>query len=180
MTKYFEQFPLVNYNLTGVNGNTIQVTDIFRRVKARSKLQDNITLFDKFDVEEGESPETVAYKAYGSADYFWVITLINNVVNRYYDWPLPENAFQQFVADKYSNPDGIHHYEVTQSSGRQTGDGPADYSHKLEVNSDHPGAQSVSNRQFEERIQDKKRQIRVLSPQYLGAFEEEFTKLIRR
>ena len=180
MTKYFDQFPLINYNLTGVNGNTIQVTDIFRRVKARSKLQDNITLFDKFDVEEGESPETVAYKAYGSADYFWVITLINNVVNRYYDWPLPEFAFQQFVADKYSNPDGIHHYEITQSSGKQTGDGPADYSHKLEVNSDTAGAQSVSNIEYERRLQDKKRQIRILLPQYLPAFEDEFLKLIRR
>ena len=37
MTKYFDQFPLVNYNLSGVNGNTVAVTDIFRRVKARSK-----------------------------------------------------------------------------------------------------------------------------------------------
>ena len=60
----------------------------------------------------------------------------------------------------------IHHYEVTQSS-KQTVDGPADYSHKLEVNSDYPGAQSVSNREYEQREQDKKRQIRVLSPQYL-------------
>ena len=55
----------------------------------------------------------------------------------------------------------------------------ADYTHKLEVNSTHPGVQSVSNREYEQREQDKKRQIRVLS-QYLGAFEEEFTKLIRR
>ena len=83
MTQYFSQFPLTNYNLSGVNGNTIEVTDIFRRVKARSKLADNITLFDKYDVQEGESPETVAYKIYGSADYFWVVTLVNNIVNRY-------------------------------------------------------------------------------------------------
>ena len=180
MGKYFNSFPLTQYNLSGQNGNTTLVTDIFRRVKARSKIADNVTLFDKYDVAEGETPESVAYKAYGSADYFWVITLINNIVNRYYDWPLPEFAFQQFVADKYSNPDGIHHYEVTQSSGRQTGEGPADYSHKLEVNSDHPGAQSVSNIEYERRLQDKKRQIRILLPQYLPAFEDEFLKLIRR
>ena len=46
MTKYFNQFPIINYNLTGVNGKTVEVTDIFRRVKARSKLADNVTLFD--------------------------------------------------------------------------------------------------------------------------------------
>ena len=180
MTQYFSQFPLTNYNLSGVNGNTIEVTDIFRRVKARSKLADNITLFDKYDVQEGESPETVAYKIYGSADYFWVVTLVNNIVNRYYDWPLDEYVFQQYVADKYSNPDGIHHYEITQSSGKQTGDGPADYSHKLEVNSDTVGAESVSNIEYERREQDKKRQIRILLPQYLKVFEDEFVRLVRK
>ena len=179
MGKFFAQFPRIDYNLSGVNGNTNVVTDIFRRVKVRSKIANNVTLFDKYDVEEGEKPEDIAYKIYGDADYFWVITLVNNIVNRYYDWPLPEFVYQQYLKDKYSNPDAIHHYEVTQQSGKQTGEGPADYSHKLEVNSDYPGAQSVSNREYEQRIQDKKRQIRVLSPQYLGAFEDEFTKLIR-
>ena len=180
MSKYFESFPRISYNLTGVNENTVTVTDIFRRIKIRDKLADNIVLFDKYDVAEGEKPEDIAYKMYGDADYFWVVTLINNVVNRYYDWPLPEYAFQQFVADKYINPDGIHHYEITQSSGKQTGDGPADYSHKLEVNSDTAGAQSVSNIEYERRLQDEKRQIRILLPQYLPAFEDEFLKLIRR
>lgn len=178
--KYFDEFPLVNYNLSGVNGNTIQVTDIFRRVKIRDKIASNVSLFDKYDVHEGEKPEDVAYKAYGDADYFWVITLMNNIVNRYYDWPLPEYEFQQFVADKYTNPDGIHHYEITQSSGKQRGEGPADYSHKLEVNSDTVGAQSVSNIEYERRLQDQKRQIRILLPQYLQTFENEFIDLIRR
>ena len=177
---YFDQFPIIDYNLSGTNGNTKEVTDIFRRVKARSKIQDNVTLFDNYDVAEGEKPEDVAYKMYGEADYFWVITLVNNIVNRYYDWPLPEFAFQQYIKDKYSNPDGIHHYEVTQPSGKQTGDGPSDYSHKLEVDSTDPDGQSVSNVEYERRIQDNKRQIRVLLPNYLPAFEDEFIKLIRR
>ena len=180
MGSFFSQFPKINYNLSGVNGNTNIVTDIFRRVKIRSKIADNVTLLDKYDVSEGEKPEDVAYKIYGDADYFWVITLVNNIVNRYYDWPLDTFSFQQYIKDKYSNPDGIHNYEATQSSGPQTGDGPADYSHKLEVNSDYPGAQSVSNREYENRLQDEKRQIRILSPQYLGAFEDEFIKLIQR
>jgi len=180
MTKFFNEFPRIDYNLSGVNGNTIEVTDIFRRVKARSKLADNVTLFDKYDVTEGERPEDVAYKAYGDSDYFWVITLINNIVNRFYDWPLDEFSFQQFVADKYANPDAIHHYEITQSSGRQTGDGPSDYSHKVQCNATDAGAEAVSNIEFERRIQDEKRQIRILLPKFLGAFEDEFTNLIRR
>ena len=180
MTKFFEQFPLVNYNLSGVNGNTIQVTDIFRRVKARSKIADNVTLFDNYDVAEGEKPEDVAYKVYGEADYFWVVTLVNNIVNRYYDWPLDSFSFQQYIKDKYPNPDSIHHYEAVQTSGPQKGDGPADYSHLIEVNSDYPGAQSVSNTEYERRLQDKKRQIKLLQPNYLNNFIDEFRLLITK
>ena len=176
--QYFNEFPLVQYNLSGVNGKTVEVTDIWRKVKVRSKIANNLSLFDKFDVPEGDSPETVAYKVYGSTDYFWVVCLLNNVVNRYYDWPLDEFNFQQYVADKYANPDAIHHYEITQSSGKQTGDGPSDYSHKIEVNSDYVGAESVSNIEYERRLQDEKRQIKLLSPQYLNSFIDEFRRLI--
>ena len=180
MAKYFSPFPRINYNLSGVNGNTIEVTDIFRRVKARNKIADNVTMLDKYDVKEGEKPEDIAYKVYGDADYFWIVTLVNNIVNRYYDWPLDSFSFQEYIKDKYSNPDGIHHYEVTQSRGKQSGDGPADYTHKLEVNSTHPGAQSVSNREYEQRLQDQKRQINLLLPQYVGTFVDEFNNLIRK
>ena len=174
--QYFNEFPLVQYNLSGVNGKTVEVTDIWRKVKVRSKIANNLSLFDKFDVPEGDSPETVAYKVYGSTDYFWVVCLLNNVVNRYYDWPLDEFNFQQFVADKYTNPDAIHHYEIAQSSGKTTSN---DFSHLLEVNSDHPGAQSVSNYEYEQRLQDEKRQINLLNPSYLNTFIEEFNKLVR-
>ena len=177
--KYFAKFPKIVYDITG-NGNVKLVPDIFRRIKVRSKIRDNVSLFDKYDVDEGESPETVSYKIYGSTDYFWVICLMNDIVNRYHDWPLDEYNFQQFVANKYDNPGDIHHYEVTQNSGPQKGDGPSDYSHKIHVNSDYIGAESVSNIEYERRLQDEKRQIRVLPPNLLGVFEQEFNKLLGR
>ena len=175
---YFGNFRKIAYSLDKRYFKS--VTDIMSRVKIRDGILDNITLYNKYDVKSGETPENIAFKHFGNPELHWVILLTNNIQDRYYDWPMSESDFELFIKDKYSNPDGIHHYEITQSSGKQSGEGPADYSHKLEVNSTHPGAQSVSNRQYEEREQDKKRQIRVLSPQYLGAFEEEFTQLIRR
>ena len=177
--KYFNQFPGIDYDLKG-DGNTKEVTDIWRRVKARSKIINNVTAFDKYDVQEGEKPEDIAYKIYGDTDYFWVVTLVNNIVNRYYDWPLDEYVFQEYVKDKYTQPDAVHHYEITQSSGRQTGDGPADYSHKVECNETDAGAEAVTNIQYERRIQDKKRQIHVLAPTYLNVFEDEFNNLVVR
>tara|TARA_E500000178_G_scaffold312526_1_gene329276 strand:+ start:3689 stop:4228 length:540 start_codon:yes stop_codon:yes gene_type:complete len=178
--QYFNEFPVINYNISGQSGNLKQVTDIWRRVKVRSKIANNLALYDSVEVPEGDSPETIAYKAYGSTDYFWVVCLLNNVVNRFHDWPLDEYNFQQFVKDKYDNPEAIHHYEKTQSSGKQNGEGPADFTHKIQVNSDEAGAESVSNLQYEARLQDEKRQIKLLSPNYLNAFVDEFRLLIRQ
>ena len=176
---YFNKFPKLLYDMKN-DGEKKIIPDIFRRVKVRSKIKDNIALFDRYDVDEGDTPETVSYKLYGSTKYFYIVCLMNDVVNRFFDWPLDEFSFQKFVEDKYTNPGAIHHYEITQRSGEQTGDGPADYSHKLEVNSDYPGAQSVSNREYENRLQDQKRQINILLPKYLATFEQEFRRLIRK
>ena len=61
--RYFNEFPVIDYNLSGQNGNTKKVTDIFRRVKVRSKIAKNVALFDKIDIPEGDNPEDIAYKA---------------------------------------------------------------------------------------------------------------------
>ncbi len=50
----------------------------------------------------------------------------------------------------------------------------------LEVNSDTDNATSISNRQHEERIQDKNRQIRLLDKRYLSQFVEEFFALVSK
>ena len=104
--------------------------------------------------------------------------MTNNITDRYYGWPLSEQDFETYIIDKYTNPDAIHHYEIIQSSGPQKGNGPNDYSHKVEVNSDTVGAQSISNREYEQRLQDEKRTIKLLSPGYLQAFIEEFNNLV--
>jgi len=150
-----------------------------KRVKIRSKVLSEASLYDVYDVPNGENPEDTAYKHFGDPEMHWVILLTNNITDRYYGWPLTDQDFEKYITDKYDNPDGIHHYEITQSSGPQTGNGPSDYSHLVEVNSTEPGAQSISNREYEQRLQDEKRQIKLLDPQFLGVLLIEFEKLIR-
>ena len=104
---------------------------------------------------------------------------MNNIKDRYYDWPLSYQAFESYVKDKYDNPSGIHHYEITQSSGTTTSNGPDDYDYLIEVNSTQPGAIAVTNYEYEQRLQDKKRQIKLLKPGFLRSFETEFEKLVR-
>ena len=152
--------------------------DILKRVKQRNAIKSGQFIFDTYDVVDGEKPEDVAYKWFGDAQLHWVILMTNNVLDRYYDWPMNQVQFQEYLEDKYSNPDGIHHYELTQDSGRTTSQGPSDYSHKVEVTSDTSNASSISNREYEEREQDKKRSIRLLNQKFLPDFLAEFDKLI--
>ena len=77
------------------------------------------------------------------------------------------------MADKYSNPSGIHHYEISQTSG--------DTTKKINVgtvNTDYPAATAVTNLEYEEAEQDKKRKIKLLDPSYLDLFSKEYTKLM--
>ena len=162
------------------NGNYKLLPDILRRVKQRNAIASGQFIFDTYDVKNGEKPEDIAYKWFGDAQLHWVILMTNDVTDRYYQWPMNDAQFEEFIADKYSNPDGIHHYEVTKDSGRTTGQGPNDYSHLVEVNSDTDNAISISNREYEERIQDKNRSIRLLNQRFLSDFIEEFDKLIKQ
>jgi hypothetical protein len=176
---YFSKFPMMIYDIKGDKVRKL-LPDILRRVKLRALTKSGGMLFDKYDVKEGEKPEDVAYKWFGDAELHWVILMTNNVTDRYYGWPMNQVQFAEFLTDKYGagNEDAIHHYEVTQDSGRTTSKGPSDYSHKVEVNSDTDNASSISNREYEERDQDSKRQIQLLNKSLLGDFIAEFDRLI--
>ena len=175
---YFNKFPLMAYDMKN-NGNYKLLPDIMRRVKLRSGIAAGRFLFDNYNVITGDKPEDIAFKYYGDAEYHWVILLTNNITDRYYQWPLTQPQFDAFLTDKYGkgSEDAVHHYELAQTSGATTS---RDDSHMLEVNSDTDNATSISNRQHEERIQDKNRQIRLLDKKYLSQFVEEFFALVSK
>ena len=175
---YFNRFPMMAYDVKN-NNNYKLLPDILRRVKQRNAIASGQFIFDTYDVRNGEKPEDIAYKWFGDAQLHWVILMTNNVTDRYYQWPMSDVQFANFIADKYDNPDDIHHYEIAKSSGKTTSSGPNDYSHLVEVNSDVDGASSVSNREYEERLQDQYRSIKLLNQTFLSDFLEEFDKLIK-
>ena len=177
---YFSRFPLRVYDMKG-DGVYKLLPDILRRVKLRSGIKAGAFIFTEYDVRDGEKPEDVAVKWFGDPEYHWVILMTNNITDRFYEWPMTQPQFQNFIEDKYglANIDDIHHYEITQTSGPTSSNGPNDYSHLVEVNSDEDNASSVSNREYEERLQDKYRQIRLLNPKYLTSFVEEFENLLK-
>ena len=169
---YFENFPLIPYDSVG-DGKFKIVTNLLKRVAVRSKVNTNSALFDTYDVKEGESPEIIADKLYGDAELHWVILLVNNITDRYHQWPQNQNQYLAYVNDKYSNVDATHHYEISQTSG--------DTTIKIDIgtdNTDYPTASIVTNAEFEEDLQDQKRKIRLLAPSYVERFVTEFEELM--
>ena len=169
---YFSKFPYIIYDSVG-NGEFKIVTNLLRRVAIRSKVKANTLFFDTYDVKEGETPEMVAHKLYGDPELHWVVILVNNVTERYHQWPKNTNQFLAYINDKYSNVDATHHYEISQVSG--------DTTIKIDIGTDntgHSGASAVTNFEYEEALEDKKRSIRLLDPAYIGPFVAEFESLM--
>ena len=169
---YFEQFPLIPYDSLG-DGNPKDVTNLLRRVKVRSKIRDNAAVFDTYTVKEGETPEMIADRLYNDVQLHWVVLLFNDITDRYSQWPMTTGAFNKYVADKYTNISGIHHYEITEISG--------DKLLKIDVgtvNTDYPSATPITNYEHEVAEQDKLRQIKLLDPQFVDAFIAEFKSLV--
>ena len=165
---YFDMFPKVFYDNKG-NGNYSVMTNLLRRVKLVDDAKLNIVDFDYYDVKDGETPEMIAHKYYGDINLHWTILTVNDIIDYYEDWPMSVQRFEEFVANKYTNPQAIHHYEITQTSG--------DTSVKIDVGmntTDYPSAVAVSNYQYEDALQEKKRQIRLIQPRYIKEFVKEF------
>ena len=88
------------------------------RVKVRTGVVNELSLYDLYDVPAGDTPEDVAFYHFGDAQLHFVILLTNNITDVYHEWPMDDITFEKYVNDKYANPNGIHHYEKTVSSGK--------------------------------------------------------------
>ncbi len=169
---YFSKFPKLVYDIKG-NGNDALFTHILKRVKLHSAASANSKVFDYYQVVEGEKPEDIAHKYYGDANYHWVILLVNDITDRYHEWPMSEAQFSQYLKDKYSNPDAVHHYEISQESG--------DTDIKINIgtsNADYPTATLITNYEHEQKLQDDRRKIRLLDPSFINQFVTEYKSLM--
>lgn len=165
-------FPTIEYDAIG-NGKTKTVTDLLRRVKVRSKVKSNVLSYDFYDVIEGDTPESVADMFYGDPKLSWVILMVNDITDRYNQWPMSNFEWVQYLNNKYTNIYAVHHYYITQTSGNTD--------IRIDIgtsNADHAGATPVTNYDYEEDIQNQLRRIRILDARYLDQFIEDFDTLI--
>lgn len=107
---YFENFPYTLYSLD--DRKTVQlVKNILLRVALREEIKNNLTIYDEYDVKDGETPEIVADKFYNDPTLHWVILHINEILDPRFSWVHSVNNLSLYVSGKYNDVNGIHHYE---------------------------------------------------------------------
>jgi len=96
MAGYFNFFPSTEY------ANTI-VTNVISKVKFDQSVQKNLAIFYPYTVEQGERPDQIAARYYGSPELDWVIYLANDIMDPYYDWPLSQAQLYDYITAKYGS-----------------------------------------------------------------------------
>lgn len=111
---YFKDVPNIyyNFNLGGKDQLTV-IKDITHNVRFRKEILSNITLYDEYDIRDGETPEIIAERIYGNPNYHWIIMLLNERYDYVTDFPLSYPELISHTETKYGvgNVNDIHHYE---------------------------------------------------------------------
>ena len=168
----FSMFPRLLVNTITPNTATV-VTDIFRRISL-NKFKSNVVFLQTITVPDGYTVEQVSDKFYSSADYHWVIMTINEIVDIRKEWPLGGSDLLAYSKKKYGET-GIyetHHYRTADVDKLIV-----DYDAADLANGDIEG---VTNIQYEEELNDSKREIKILDPKYLAEFVSLYSSLISR
>ena len=157
---YFDMMPSIILNLTGDPLSYKLVTDITTRVSSSREVKDNIYLYETYTVGDGESAEIIANQRYGDPYLYWIIFMVNDIVDPIYDWVMSYDVLYAHAVAQYGE-EGIyhtHHYEDEFGNW---------------VPASHPNARYVTNLQYEEQENEKKREIKLIQPAYISRFIEE-------
>ena len=188
MSNYFSQIPEFDYvsRLPGANiGDYIRVKNLFKKGKIREDIFQNLSFFEKYKIIGNDRPDNVAFEIYEDSKLDWVVLLSNNILNIQTEWPLPQTDFDRFVLDKYNDYDtlynGIHHYETEEVKNSQ---GVTIVPAGLQVDSSYSIsyydffieqqittgniATPITNYEYEEKVENDKRNIYLLKSTYLG------------
>lgn len=163
---YFKDFPQFAYDFE-IGGKTkvLLLTDITRNVRFRKEILGNIELFDEYDIQDGETPEIIAEKVYGNPNYHWIVMLVNERYDYIADFPLPYPQLLRYVEDKYGvgNEYDTHHFVNERG---------------YIVDQYYVGKLAVSNIDHEERINEQKRRIKLISPQLVDRVIKQFNDIL--
>ena len=199
MSSYFQRVPDFNYvsRLPDSKiGDYFRVKNLFKKGKLREDIFQNLAFFEKYKIVGDDRPDNVAFEIYNDSSLDWLVLLSNNVLNVQSEWPLPQTDFDRFVLDKYGDYDtlynGIHHYETTEVKNTQ---GVTIIPAGLQVDSSYSVsyydfftdlqvttgnlAIPVTNYEYEEKVENDKRNIFILKSRYLNIVFDDMEEIMQ-
>jgi len=189
---YFRELPDLYYQspLSTRTSSTeyVRIKNLFRRVKLRDDLQNVFTLFNKYEIGQGERPDTIAEDLYGSNDLDWVVMMSAGIINLHDQWPLSDYDLYRYADNKYGNDlNAIRFYETTEvkdSSGRLVlPKGKIVDSNFTIPNPDNTTLNlnpitGITNYEYETRVNNDKRLIYILKPEYLQLYLNDMRRIM--
>jgi len=166
----------------------IEVKNVFRRIKLRDDLQSNFTIFNKYEIEEGMRPDTVAEELYGNPEFDWIILTVAGILNVRNEWPLSNRDLYNYCFDKYGESLNANRFFETKEV--KNTDGKLILPKGKIVDSDFtipkPGEPTanlnpvvgISNFEYETRLNDEKRNIYVLREGYIQTFLNDIREIM--
>ena len=168
---FLKLLPKVKYDFT-LKSETTDLIDIIPDLTTRVNVYmnaDSLTqLCDQYIVVNSMSPEAVADDYYGNSDLHWVVLYMNNITDLQSEWALNENALIKYCQDKYGSSKVYDFYAYVSPDG-VIGDKTF-----IEANYGVGNYTQLSNYDFESQINDKKRIIKLIKPEFINAFVNSF------
>ena len=189
---YFSIVPSIIYDEKPIkypfsDADRVIAKNFFRRYKLNDDIFSYAVFFNKYAIKDGERPDVIANRIYGSPKYDWVILLTNNLVNAQYDWPLSNYDLYKTLEKEYDDPyNEIHHYETIKiaqyPAGLRVDKAFFDRQHKINVD----GTISIVNgssicapvsvAEHFDNENEKKREIYLLKEEYFKSFISDFKR----
>jgi|TARA_B000000557_G_C20690533_1_gene407146 hypothetical protein len=185
---YFRELPNLQYQSPYSNrissASYVTAKNIFRRMKIRDDLKNVLSVFNKYEIDDGDRPDTIARDLYGKSNLDWVVLITANIINVRDEWPLSSKELYDFTVSKYGleNVNNIKHYETKEiKNSRQVVILPAGkivgadftisyYDEGNITTTPSNTVRGVTNYEYETEINNKKRTIDVLRSEYLQQF----------
>ena len=188
---YFNELPNILYPSLLPSSNKIEdkieVKNIFKRSRLRTDIDQAITAFNYYYIPEGDRPDIVAENVYNDAELDWVVLTSNNITNIRDQWPLNHNDLHNYMLEKYGSEQnilGVHHYEtnkiideynrVVMPAGLEVDMNFSfeylSYSKQTIKVIPSQVVAEITNYQYETKLNDEKRRIKLLKPEYLPVF----------
>jgi len=187
MSNYFRRVPDFDYVNRNKDSQRISdyqtVKNLFKRGKIREDIFNNLQFFEKYKIIGDDRPDNVARKVYDDETLDWVVLLSNNILNIQTEWPLTQDSFENYLFEKYGSFQNINatkHYETVEvknsngiviipeglivDSNFSTSYFDSGLERKVTVSNI---TREVTNYQYEQKLEDDKRNIFLLKPRYL-------------